>query len=237
MCFSAGASFAAGTAITAVGVATLKEVKRPSHKLFASVPLIFGIQQLAEGCLWFSLQNQGYETIEMISTYIFLLAAVVLCPFLIPLSVMKMEQDNGRRKTMKLLLVVGLILSAYYAYNIFFFQVSPAIMNCHIYYNIHSIGSLAVPAFLGYLLVTIIPLLLSTEKYILRLGIFMFLSCLVTVFFYKENLTSVWCFFAAIISIMIYVIIRVSQEESLPVGYRLLHILSDHNPWKKRFQE
>ena len=113
MCFSAGASFAAGTAITAVGIATVKEVSKPSHKLFASIPLILGVQQLAEGCLWFSLQNQGYETIEMLSTYVFLLAALVLWPFLIPLSVMKMEQDSGRRKTMKLLLVVGLILSAY----------------------------------------------------------------------------------------------------------------------------
>jgi hypothetical protein len=32
----------------------------------------------------------------------------------------------------------------------------------------------------------------------------MFLACVVTVIFYVKNVTSVWCFFAAILSVGIY---------------------------------
>jgi len=55
MCFSAGASFASGFVISAIGVATVKEVHKPSQWVFAVIPLLFGIQQLADGCLWITV--------------------------------------------------------------------------------------------------------------------------------------------------------------------------------------
>ncbi len=41
------------------------------------------------------------------------------------------------------------------------------------------------------------PLFISSIKRTHFIGILMFLSCLVTALFYKQYLTSVWCFFAA----------------------------------------
>jgi uncharacterized membrane protein len=41
----------------------------------------------------------------------------------------------------------------------------------------------------------------------------MFLSCLVTAIFFRQYLTSVWCFFAALISGVIYWILRDSKRE------------------------
>ena len=55
MCFSANASFIAGATISAIGVVTLKKVKAPSQIVFASIPLIFGVQQLSEGVLWLTI--------------------------------------------------------------------------------------------------------------------------------------------------------------------------------------
>ncbi|MCK7469205.1 MAG: hypothetical protein MZU91_14515 [Desulfosudis oleivorans] len=40
------------------------------------------------------------------------------------------------------------------------------------------------------------------------MGALIFISCLITGIFYKEYLTSVWCFFAALISVVIYWIIN-----------------------------
>jgi len=40
MCFSAGASFTAGAVISAIGVATVIKVRKPSQKLFAVIPFI-----------------------------------------------------------------------------------------------------------------------------------------------------------------------------------------------------
>jgi len=52
MCFSAGASFTAGTLLTFAGTETLRKVHKPSQIVFASIPLFFAFQQFAEGVLW-----------------------------------------------------------------------------------------------------------------------------------------------------------------------------------------
>ena len=52
MCFSASASFIAGTSLSAVGVAALRNTKARSEQPLAAIPLLFGIQQLAEGVIW-----------------------------------------------------------------------------------------------------------------------------------------------------------------------------------------
>jgi hypothetical protein len=234
MCFSAGASFTAGAVICAVGIATVKEVQKPTQWVFASIPLIFGIQQIAEGCLWMTLQNGDYAIIQKISTYIFLLTADALWPVIIPLSVLLMEEDSKRRKILRILLFTGIILALYYAYFIVFFKVTPQILNCHIYYDTFTPESLMIPAFLIYLFVTITALFVSSAKNMHLLGILMFLSCVVSVIFYTKNTTSVWCFFAAVISGVIYWIIRVPQEENSPIRLRLMKIISDNNPWKRK---
>jgi hypothetical protein len=45
MCFSAGASFTASAVLTAVGAATLLEVRKPSQAALASVTIFFAVQQ------------------------------------------------------------------------------------------------------------------------------------------------------------------------------------------------
>jgi NADH:ubiquinone oxidoreductase subunit 2 (subunit N) len=51
-------------------------------------------------------------------------------------------------------------------------------------------------------------MLVSGIKGMYWLGILMFIGSVVTVIFYIKNVTSVWCFFAAIISVGIYRVIR-----------------------------
>ncbi|MGE5348317.1 MAG: DUF6629 family protein, partial [Actinomycetota bacterium] len=51
-------------------------------------------------------------------------------------------------------------------------------------------------------------------------GILVTASCLITGIFYKEYLTSVWCFFAALISVVILWIVS-SREATVPAGIRL----------------
>jgi len=48
------------------------------------------------------------------------------------------------------------------------------------------------------------------------LAVLMFFSCLITAIFYIEFLTSVWCFFAAAISVVILWIL--SKDEDVHVG-------------------
>ena len=48
MCFSATTSFAAGTALTAVGVISVRKSAGKAELPLALVPLLFGVQQISE---------------------------------------------------------------------------------------------------------------------------------------------------------------------------------------------
>ena len=51
MCFSAPASFIAGTALSAIGLVALRNTRKRTEVPFAMIPLLFGIQQLIEGVI------------------------------------------------------------------------------------------------------------------------------------------------------------------------------------------
>ena len=86
MCFSAAASFAGSAAISAVGIATQRKVRKPSQRLFAIIPLLFGFQQFAEGILWITLRSGEHPWLQNAATYIFLITALVIWPVMVPLS-------------------------------------------------------------------------------------------------------------------------------------------------------
>lgn len=208
MCFSAGASFTAGAIISAVGIATVREVKKPSQLTFSIIPLIFGLQQIAEGIIWLTLQNGGPVILQKISTSVFLTIADVIWPWMIPLSVLLIEENPKRRRIIRLFLGLGIFVSIYYAFFNFFFKVTPEIITCHIYYNTAIPKSLEIPVFLLYLSSTITPLFVSTVRRMYVFGILIFISVVASVIFYTKNVTSVWCFFAGVLSVIIYLIIR-----------------------------
>lgn len=211
MCFSPEASFAGGIIISAIGVATVSKVHNLNQIVFASIPLFFGAQQIIEGLLWLSLPFPEYAIIPKITTYMFLIMAEVLWPIMIPLSMLYMELKKKRMLALRGLLFLGILLSMYYALCLLLFQVTPQIINYHIQYNNTFPTSTSVLAFTIYLVVTITPFFISSVKKTHLLGVLMFLSCLVTVIFFTQFLISVWCFFAALISGVVFWIVHDSK--------------------------
>ncbi len=213
MCFSAGASFAGGAIITAIGVMTVRTNSVPSGRLFAAIPLIFGVQQISEGFVWVALQSPGNDLMLSISMYIFLVAALVIWPTMIVLSVLAMEKVKGRRVALYLLLVVGLLTSIYYGLSLLVNDVDPRIINHHIKYAPEYPRPLALPVFIAYLIATLTPLFISSVRKMWIFGLLVTASCLITGIFFKEYLASVWCFFAALISAVIWLIVRRERLE------------------------
>lgn len=212
MCFSAEASFAGGVLISAIGYATVRKVHNRKQILFASIPLFFGLQQIAEGILWVALTYPEYFQLQEISTIVFISMAYVIWPLMIPLAVLLMEEDRKRKKELWVLLIIGIAVSIYYAVCMVMFTVEPQIMAYHIHYNTHFPEALNFPVFLVYLIATIPPLFISSIKKTHLMGWLMLLSCLITIVFYKEFMTSVWCFFAALLSIIVFWILHDSKK-------------------------
>ena len=135
MCFSPEASFAGGIIISAIGVATVKRIHKPSQLIFASIPLFFGIQQITEGFLWLTLPDPGLINIQKISTYLYLIMADVIWPSMIPVSVLLMEENTRKKRVLRIIAAIGMILSLYYAFCLLSFDVDPQISGYHIFYK------------------------------------------------------------------------------------------------------
>jgi hypothetical protein len=217
MCFSAEASFAGGAVITAVGVATVVKSRQPEQRLFSTIPLLFGLQQFAEGALWITLKSGGYDRLQNAAAYIFLITALVIWPLMVPLSVWFMEHGRNRRKILLGLIAAGGLTSLFYAWCLVFRDVTPRIEGYHILYADNFPGPLVGMVFYLYLLATIVPLFVSSVRRMWLFGILIASSCVVTGIFYSQYLTSVWCFFAALISVSIYWILSVPQPGTNPV--------------------
>jgi len=222
MCFSAGASFAGSVVITAIGIATIIKVHKPSQIVFACIPLFFGFQQFIEGCLWYIMQHPEYAQYENIFTTTFLIMAQVFWPVMIPLAVLHMEKNAKKKRVIWVLLSLGLSISIFYIYCLLNYTVTPQISGYHIHYVENSPKILTFIAFIIYLITSITPLFVSSIKRTHLLGILMSVSCLITIIFFTQYLTSVWCFFAALISIIIFWILRDSKREYkfVKINYR-----------------
>ncbi len=213
MCFSAEASFAGGAIISAIGVVVVTKVHKPSQILFACIPFFFGLQQYTEGILWLTIPNPGHGDLLKFSTYLFLIMADILWPVLIPLSVLLMEANEKKRKIIRLLLFTGLSVSAYYGYCLITHHVRPEISGFHIQYNSDFPDAMEYISFAVYLIATIPPLFVSSIKRTHFMGWLMLFSCAITAVFFTQFLTSVWCFFAALISAVIFWILNDSKRK------------------------
>lgn len=206
MCFSANASFTAGIVLSAIGVAAIKKAKSPSQIPFAAIPLIFAVQQAAEGFLWLTLPDPEQGFIQNILTHIFLFFAQVVWPVWVPIAVILLEKGEARKKTQKVLVATGAIVSAYLAYCLFRFHVHAEITGHHVFYRQDYPPVLSDYGGILYVIATIFPPFFSRVKKMWMLGTAILISYIITTIFYEDYIVSVWCFFASVISILVYVI-------------------------------
>ncbi|MCJ7769619.1 MAG: hypothetical protein MUO92_03980, partial [Dehalococcoidales bacterium] len=185
---------------------------KPTQRLFAGIPFLFGLQQFTEGVLWITLRSGGHDWLQNAATYIFLIAALVIWPVMIPLSMWFMEEGKKRKNILASLIVTGGMVSSFYAFCLISYNVTPQINSFHIQYIEEFPRTIANNFSLFYPVSTVVPLFVSSVRRMWLLGILISVSWLVTAIFFAGYLTSVWCFFAALISVVIYWILSESYS-------------------------
>ena len=202
MCFSATASFAAGTALVAVGGLTLHRSRGKVELPLALIPLLFGVQQLTEGVVWVSLNND-LPVLQSYSTYIYSGFSHVLWPIFVPFAILLVEIKRWRRKAIGVFLVLGLGVGLYLLYFIVRFPVTAHVHGRSIFYESPHfyIGAVLVI----YLLATCVSGLFSSHRCINIFGVLAFVLAIAAYLVSVETFVSVWCFFAAILSLLIVV--------------------------------
>lgn len=202
MCFSATSSFVAAAVTGAIGIGCLMNAPTARHRPLAAMPLLFAAQQAAEGVLWLTLPSAPNAALATPLTLLFLLYAKVFWPIYTPLSILLIEPDARRRTIMLGLLAVGVIVGLILLADILSTGHEAAILGGHIVYGARD----AYPASLvaAYLVATCLTPLSSSHAAVRLLGCIVITGASITYAVYWQAFTSVWCFFAALGSAVIY---------------------------------
>lgn len=203
MCFSALASFTFGSALVTIGTVSTYNayMKDKKYLYFALIPFFFGLQQGIEGFIWLQLQAENLSHLRLASN-LYLFFALFFWPFFISLSSYKIEEKPTRRKILQTLVFVSILFGLLVYLPIFTTVTAKTVVidNHSIYYDIYQSEALRWLYSVCYAFLVIMPWLLSSQLQIKLLGGLLFVSLLISYFCFVYAFTSVWCFFAALIS-------------------------------------
>jgi hypothetical protein len=200
MCFSATASFTAGAFLLGTGVMTTCLAKTPGERVYAAIPLLFAIQQLTEGLVWLSFA-WGVPWVTAWSTQVYSFFSHVLWPVYVPVAALLVETEVSRRRVLLLVCAAGLGVGAWLLYSMFAFPIKAVPVGGHIEYaSPHFFAALSIGL---YLLATTVSLIVSSHPWLRLFGALALVSWMLAYAFYARWFISVWCFFAAVLSVLI----------------------------------
>ena len=201
MCFSATASFSAGAALTAVGGLTVHKSQGKIELPLALVPLLFGIQQLIEGVLWVSL-HRDLPALQTVATFIYSMFSHVLWPIFVPFAILMVETSRWRKRALGVFQALGLAVGLYLLYFLLRFPITAHIQGRSITYESPHLYIVAVIVI--YLLATCVSGLFSKHRCINAFGVLAFILAVAAYQVSVKTFVSVWCFYAAILSLLVY---------------------------------
>ena len=202
MCFSAPVSFAASAFVAGAGALALRETRTVTERPFAGVPLLFAIQQFVEGVLWLLLPQIGTGGASHLLVQVYAFFIGVIWPMVIPLGILLIEPDRWRKRLMTAVFAIGVIVAIGTFIIILRYGVEVAVVNhCLVYSNPFGGGLLVRSA---YVIATCAAYFLSSHRSVRWIGVVMLGGFGVAYSFYHLNWPSVWCFFAALVSALIY---------------------------------
>lgn len=218
MCFSASASFIAGTTLCAVSVATLKRTEACSEIPLATVPLLFGVQQLTEGVVWLTFSND-LPLLKQTMTYLYSGFSHVLWPIYVPFAVGVLEAVRWRKKAIFAFEVAGVGVGLYLLYYMVTVPMVAEVVGRHIVYL--SPHFYLIPVMVFYLAATCVSCFFSSHGFVKLFGVLALLSFIAANLVHVLSLVSIWCFFAAILSLLIYLHLRFRGLAGFPGKLRV----------------
>ena len=218
MCFSASANFIGSAVLGAIGVATLTEVKHRRELLFAAMPCLFALHQFTEGFVWLGLNHKLPPIVAHDAGAAFVLYAQGLLPFLLPLSVFLIEPTRHRRRRMLGFTILGGGLAVYLLWGLIAYPLQVSAGDNGIVY-LNRISTTTLVAVL-YVIATCGALFFSGFRLLVLLAWLNLVGLLIVMVVRRLEFTSLWCAYAAVVSVVIYFFFRRSRHKR-PAKYSL----------------
>ena len=215
MCFSASVSYSAAAVLVTTGVYAVQQARRlhPPYWMWALVPVFFGLQQAFEGRVWQELDagDAGAAVPFALGFHFF---SHFLWLWWLPLCSYLVEPGKIRKRVIGGCAIFGAFAGTL-VYSVMLFHpewMTVAVREHSIVYNFSvpyrdSIHLPITPAAL-YALTILVPLLFSSHRLIRIFGVLVALSMVLASAAYGYAYISVWCFFAAVLSLYLVYMIR-----------------------------
>jgi len=210
VCFSATANFVGSGVLAAAGVVTLTRVKHRRELLFAALPTLFAIHQFIEGFVWLGLDGILSPAVTHDMGAAFMLYAQGLLPLLLPLSVFQFEADRKSRQRMLPFVVLGGATTLYILWALTAFPTEVYVRGNSIVYINQATNNLAVAVF--YVIATCGSLFFSKIRMMVLFGAANLVILLVVMEVRRYAFTSLWCAYAAVVSVIILAYFWKSME-------------------------
>ncbi|AWM41906.1 hypothetical protein GobsT_69700 [Gemmata obscuriglobus] len=222
MCLSTEVSLATGTALVTIGGHCARTAWRRNRAYvpLAVVPVLFGVQQLFEAGVWVGLDRASPVLVKTAALG-FLFFAAALWPCWLPIAAAAIEEQRAKRKLFYAFawVGVGFALTVYLpvvARANDGFRVVP--VRHSLRYDVSGVptgvGALGALGQALYLAAVSVPPLLSQDRRVRVLGAGLVASAAVSELVYWYAFTSVWCFFAALLSLYLAFVVHRVPEPS-----------------------
>lgn len=214
MCFSAGVSYGSAALLVATGAATTLRNNSKPHRMVAAIPFLFGIQQAAEGMVWQAMGQETAGSLRQFGVVVFLTFALVVWPTWLPWSFYKIESDEKRKRILKIVGGVGFAVSLLAALVIYSVELKAYVVGHSLGYAFLNLNRSWPPNLeaLLYFTATVSPFFISSLRIVKEAGYLVFISMVMAKVINQEAQTSVWCFFAALISL--YIAVKILNRSS-----------------------
>ena len=226
MCYSAAASFTVGGTLVPVGAYCLWAAWAKNRRMLplAAIPVLLAVQQVSEGFVWHALEARD-EAAARSWSLIFLFFALAFWPFWSPLQAAVSESRPQRRAWLTALAVA----TTGWFWVLFEpllvgpeTRLTPMVMHHSIRYEF----TLPIDDYVSrnvvrvaYLLSIVAPLVVGPRLFGVLPGLLLGAAAVVTAIVFAYAFASVWCFFAAVISLGLgYIFYRLPTQGLTPVG-------------------
>lgn len=214
MCWSASADLAAGTVIVALGALGVALARHKRDLPLAALPLVFGVHQLLESRIYHESYGQGdVLTGGLVTAWTFI--AFALLPAYAPLALLLAERQRTRPQWG--CAACGIPVAIVMLFVVFGGSTHALDRGTVMDYGG---GIPLLPLILGlYLVATILPFVLSPERTMRELGIGLVVGAIAAGLIDTVGFASIWCAFAAVVSVLIVRRTRHASENLAPASF------------------
>lgn len=188
--------------IGTVGILTLRKVSVAKEVAFALLPLLFALHQFTQGFVWLGVNHLISARALHLAQSIFVFYAQGFLQFLVPFAIWMLEPKGVRKSIIAALVIMGAFLTGYTLWGLAVYPTSVYEHNDALVYVNPATHHIWVAAL--YILTTCGSLVLSSSISIQLYGLLNLFGITIVRIFKPYAFTSVWCLYAAVLSIVLY---------------------------------